>query len=506
MASPITIERALTDKRLLGAALGDLATWQVWIVVLKVAFGLPLDEAERSIFASVAGNRAPPSKRVRELWCVIGRRGGKSRVAAALAIYLACFVKHKLAAGERGMVLVLAASVEQAKTVFSYAKAFLTSSPVLAKEIEEATSSEIRLRNGVIIGMHACSYKTVRGRTLLGCVFDEVSFWRSEESAMPDIETYRAVLPSLATTDGMLIGISTPYRKVGLLHQKHRDYFGNDDADTLVVSGGSKLFNPSLSDAVIDAQRAVDPTAASAEWDAQFRADLASYLDDATIDAAIDYGRPLELPPRSGLHYKAFIDASGGRHDHFTVAVGHRDREHGRFIIDCVRGIAPPFDPSNVTKEFAALIKFYRCTSATGDAYSAEWVKSEFSRNGIHYRPSDLNKSEIYLETLVLYTRGLVSLPDHPRLLRELRLLERHTHRSGRDTVDHGRSGSDDHANSVAGALRLLVTSAADWSAALGLQPVGATVKWQHPPAPMTVGEYMDGLRWHVFQQTGHLP
>jgi hypothetical protein len=37
-----------------------------------------------------------------------------------------------------------------------------------------------------------------------------------------------------------------------------------------------------------------------------------------------------------------------------------------------------------------------------------------------------------------------------------LRLLERHTHRSGRDTVDHGRIGSDDFANSCCGVLRNL--------------------------------------------------
>jgi hypothetical protein len=43
-----------------------------------------------------------------------------------------------------------------------------------------------------------------------------------------------------------------------------------------------------------------------------------------------------------------------------------------------------------------------------------------------------------------LFARGLVRLPDHARLLRELRLLERHTHRSGKDTVNHGRNGSDD--------------------------------------------------------------
>jgi hypothetical protein len=98
----------------------------------------------------------------------------------------------------------------------------------------------------------------VRGRTLVATVLDEVSFWRDETSATPDIETYRAILPSLATTNGMLVGISTPYRKLGLLHQKHRDYFSTDDNEVLVVQGGSKLFNPTLSNDTINAQRAAE--------------------------------------------------------------------------------------------------------------------------------------------------------------------------------------------------------------------------------------------------------
>jgi hypothetical protein len=69
---------------------------------------------------------------------------------------------------------------------------------------------------------------------------------------------------------------------------------------------------------------------------------------------------------------------------------------------------------------------------------------------------SDIPKSQIYLEAAPLFARGLVVLPDHPRLLRELRLLERRTHRSGRDTVDHGRNGHDDHSNAVCGVLRVL--------------------------------------------------
>jgi hypothetical protein len=46
-----------------------------------------------------------------------------------------------------------------------------------------------------------------------------------------------------------------------------------------------------------------------------------------------------------------------------------------------------------------------------------------------------------YIEALPAFTRRLVSLPDDPRLLRELHLLERHTHVSERDTVYHGLDG-----------------------------------------------------------------
>jgi hypothetical protein len=87
----ITIDTALTDRNLLGAALGNPKSWETWRTVLKAAFGLSLNADEAKAFASVAGNRKPPEYRVRELWCLVGRRGGKSRVAALIAVYLAVF-------------------------------------------------------------------------------------------------------------------------------------------------------------------------------------------------------------------------------------------------------------------------------------------------------------------------------------------------------------------------------------------------------------------------------
>jgi hypothetical protein len=172
----LSINRVLSDVRLLGGELSD-GSWSTWHATLKAAFGLSLTDEEMQTFRTVAGDRSLPKQRVRELWCIVDRRGGKSKMAAALAVYFALFVKHKLSGGERGMVLVLAMTQDQAQVVFSYALAFLRNSPALAKEIESTTRSEIRLRNGITISIHSNSFRSVRGRTLCACIFDEIAYW-----------------------------------------------------------------------------------------------------------------------------------------------------------------------------------------------------------------------------------------------------------------------------------------------------------------------------------------
>jgi hypothetical protein len=449
--SPTTIAQALSDRRLLGAGLGDASTWRTWLVALKAAFALPLDVAELEIFHTIAGNRAPPSKRVREVWFVVGRGGGKSRVAAALGDYLALFQKHKLSAGERGHVLVLAGSVDQARTVFGYSRGFLEESAALEREVVATTQSEVRLRNGAVLAVHPNSFRSIRGKTLLACIFDEVSIWRDEVSATPDVEVYTAVLPSLARTGGMLIGISTPYRKLGLLWQKYRDHFGVDGDDILVVQGPALAFNPTLDFAAIAAARAADPLKAGAEWDAIFRADIGAFLDDETVDRAIGHDRPLELPPQDGIIYIAFVDAAAGGADAYTICIGHKVGDD--FVIDVVRGTRGKYDPRVVTKEYADLCRAYHVTKVTGDAYAKDWVQGEWRNLGFEYVPSSKVKSDIYLEAMPLFMRGVVQLPNLPRLARELRLLERRTHRSGKDIVVHPDNEHDDHANVVCGVL-----------------------------------------------------
>jgi hypothetical protein len=103
-----------------------------------------------------------------------------------------------------------------------------------------------------------------------------------------------------------------------------------------------------------------------------------------------------------------------------------------------------------------------------GDNFAGEWVSQAFKKAGSAYKRSDKPKSAIYLETVQLFSRGQLNLPEHPKLLRELRLLERVTSKAGRDRVDHPMRGSDDYANSACGALVLLAAAskATPWAVA----------------------------------------
>jgi hypothetical protein len=453
----VTLDRALGDKHLLGAALGNSATWRVWHSCLKAAYAEPLTDDEREAFASVAGGRNPPERKVKEFVAAISRRAGKGRMAAGLAIYEAILVDHskRLAPGETGVVACISPTQAQARIVQRYCVGYLEASPILRSEVAEVTADEIRLRNGNVITTLTSDYRTLRGRTLLLAILDEASFLRDDTSTMPDIEAARALLPGLSTTRGMLVILSSPYRRAGLLFQRHRDFFGEDGDRVLVVAGSSAQFNPTLDMEQIDAERANDPEGASAEYDGQFRRDSASFLDEASIEAAIDRSRPLELGPQSGIVYKAFTDPSGGvGQDAYTLAIAHREGQNS--ILDVVRGTVGKINPNEVTHEYAALCREYRIATVVGDAYGREWVEAAWRGTGITYRKSELAKSDIYLEVIPMFTRGLVRLPEHPKLLRELRLLQRKPHPSGRDTVDHPRNAHDDFANAMCGALRLV--------------------------------------------------
>lgn len=460
----LTIVDAINDPHLFAPYFAG-PSWDGWRAILKAAHALPMTPEEISFFRTVA-DRDPPTRPVTELWCIVGRRGGKDSIASVIASHSAALFdqQDRLRPGETAAVLCLACDRDQARIILNYSRAYFSEIPLLSSMVTRETATGFELNNRVEITVATNSFRSVRGRPVLCAIMDEVAFYRDETSASPDEETFKAIQPALASIPGaMVIGISSPYRKAGLLHRKFKQHYGQP-GDVLVIRASTRTLNPTIPQEVVDRALEEDPAAARAEWLAEFRDDISGFLDEGSIVDAIDSDRPLELPPREGIRYHAFVDASAGRHDAFCIGIGHVEGD--RIVADVVRGRKPPFDPASVAAEYAALAQQYRIGEVVGDNYAGEWVAQAFRTAGVRYRRCEIAKSGLYLEGLPVFMRGGISIPQEPTLIRELRLLERRTTRSGRDSVDHGQAGSDDFANVLFGAMwccRLPDTPALIW-------------------------------------------
>ncbi len=453
----MNIIEAIEDPQLFRSLFRSLDTWRAWMAILKAIFALPMDHAEAERFMQLTGRQAPPAQPVQECWLVVGRRGGKSFVVSLIAVFLACFRDYRpfLGPGERGVIMIIATDRKQARVIMRYLTALLNAVPMLAAMIERQDAESLDLDNRVTIEIMTASYRTVRGYTVVAALCDEIAFWRSEDSANPAEEILAALRPAMATIPGsLLIGLGTPYKRSGPLYDAYRHHYGQD-SPVLVIQADTRTMNPSVPQSVIDRAMELDPVAATAEYLAQFRSDVGSFLDTDLIERAIEPGRR-ERAPLPFHIYDAFADPSGGAHDAFTFGIGHREGE--RVVLDVCRGWRPPFDPSAVVKEIAALLKSYRISSVTGDRYAGEWVRESFGQQGISYRHSEQTKSELYVEALPLFTTGVVDLLDIQTLTVELMQLERRTARSGKDSIDHPPGGHDDYANACCGVLAMLTS------------------------------------------------
>jgi hypothetical protein len=469
---------AIDDPALLGPYFqGD--SWSLWRTILRAAEGLPLSDEQAAAFHEVA-ERDPPSHRVRELWVVAGRRAGKDSVASAIAATAAIGdYRHLLRPGEPAVVMCLACDREQARICHGYIVAYFKSVPLLQPLVRRETDNGLELVNGVEVIIATNSFRSVRGRTIVCCIFDEVAFWRSEDTASPDFEVYTAIEPGMATLPGaMLVGISTPYRRGGLVYRKFTEAYGKPDPNVLVVRGPSRLFNPLLPQRIVDAALERDPEAASAEWLAQWRDDLSDYVDRQIIESCVMSG-VFEVPPEPAATYSGFFDpAAGTGSDSAALAIGHADAD-GTIVIDALREWRPPFSPETVVSEAAPLLHSYGTTRIVGDRWAGLWSVEPFAKRGVIYEQSAAPKSDQYRDCLPLLNSRRVRMPDNRRLVNQFCSLERQVTRTGKDSIAEPRGAHDDLCNAVAGVAGLIAAAVAPalWRAP-DLRIGGASIPW----------------------------
>lgn len=415
-----------------------------------------MDAEQHRLYEQVSGRTMAPTDVAKEVWMCLGRRGGKSRVISLIAVWLACFHSHAehLSPGELGVVQIIAADRRQAKVILRYIKAFLTKVPMLSRLIESETQESITLTNGIILEVTTGSFRSVRGRTVVAALCDEIAFWMSDESANPDTEVLAAIRPSMATIpDSMLLCASSPYARRGALYNAHASHYGKNGDPVLVFQAATKVVNPLIDQSIIDDAYNADPVSASAEYGGLFRSDLEAFVSLDVIMSCVSPGI-IERPPEGETKYVAFMDPAGGSgKDSFTLAIAHKDKASDLIVIDCIRETKPPFAPGIIVESYSKLLKRYGISTAIGDKYAGEWVREPFKLAGITYEPSARPKSDLYRDALPLINGKKVDLLDHNRMIQQFVGLERRTARSGRDSIDHAPGAHDDLCNVVAGVI-----------------------------------------------------
>lgn len=234
----------------------------------------------------------------------------------------------------------------------------------------------------------------------------------------------------------------------------------------LLLQASTLELNPAFDASAIEQAYEEDPVSASAEFGAQFRSDVESFVSLEAIEACVVPGR-IELPCVAGVEYRGFLDFAGGGvgGDSACLAVAHSEEIDGRTIaiLDLLREQRPPFSPEETCAEFAATLMSYGVTMGTADRWAGQFPTEQMSKHGVTVTPSEKSKSEIYKDVLPSLNSGTCQLLDVPRLLAQLNGLERRVARGGKDSIDHAPGGHDDVSNAAAGAIVLASSSGDFW-------------------------------------------
>jgi hypothetical protein len=448
-----TILDALRDRRLLGGlpAFQDLTTWAPWLTFLKVTYGLGLTSDELATFRRHTGRQTPRVGGYPEAVCIVGRQSGKSRIAANVAAYEAAV------SANRGSYALLVSQDQRSamRSLFKYAvEPFQL--PAFAREVSKATETALELASDVTLATYPCRAAAVRGIRACVAVVDELAFFITSDGRPTDKEMLTAIRPTLATTGGRLLILSSPYGQSGALWDLHRQHYGREDSPVLVWQASAPAMNPTLPADYLDRMRAEDADAFRSEVEGEFRSGVASLFDSALLDVVTEDGVAERLP-EAGRRYVAHFDASGGRADAAALAIGHRDGD--AVVLDVLRRWPSPHNPESVIAEAAATLRTFGVYRVQVDRFAGEFPAAAFARHSITATTAKRTTAEHFLELLPHVNAGRLRLLDRPELLRELRGLERRRGTAGKDAITHPRGSHDDTAAALAGVVVQLAGS-----------------------------------------------
>lgn len=384
-----------------------------------------------------------------------GRAGKTSRLLAPKALHAAWTVPlPTLQHGEVASALIVAPDMKLARQALSFVVGYADRSPILRDAIVgKPTTDSITLErpDGKRVRVEVLAAtrggRAVRARTLVFAGMDEAAFFFAEGTGViNDQDVYDAVYPRVVP-GGQVWVVSTPWLKgVGLLETLiEREWGSNENA--LVVSAGTRALNPTwdLDGRIEREMRLADPEKAAREIDGvPLSGSAASFFEPDAIDRAVQ--RDLEVPRRA--HPGEEITAGGDfafRRDSAALAVVHRDGRTMRVgdLFELRPTAGAPLRPSDTVRAFAARLKTHAGLQyLVADGHYRETVYEFLSESGLSFKLAPASPADAYIKARAAFREGLVRIPNHPRLIAQLKSVRGRENPGGTMSIILPRDGT----------------------------------------------------------------
>ncbi|HLV68336.1 MAG TPA: hypothetical protein VKY73_21110 [Polyangiaceae bacterium] len=360
--------------------------------------GRPLGELSTDIdvldiFGGVLPECAP-----KEFCLVAGIRGGKSLMAAALAVRASQVVDvSRLGPGEVPRVAVMSLDTDKAKVVLNqHLLGNLMAKPELRSLIARHPDGRLKilLSEGSVTLRHPSGreveIKVVAGARaggslvsmwMAGVIFDEATRMVGHEDGVVNLDESRDAVAGRVLPGGQIIYIGSAFAPFGPVYQMVSERFGKPGPDVVVCKAKAYQLNPSnwTEEAMRDLESR-NPVAYACDVLSEFKAPDATFFEHSVLQRQTR--TEPELLPRDPLcRYQAAIDP-GTRGNAWTlVIVGHV--QHGKYAVARIRqwrgSTSEPLSPLKVLEDIQRECAAYGITSVWTDQWSVDALR-EISR------------------------------------------------------------------------------------------------------------------------------
>ncbi len=397
-----------------------------------------LEGVDREIARQLLGDVDDvPALARRVLVLVLGRGSGKSTIAAAYGVWrMVTADVSRCGPGDMPHVVVIAPGKRTAGLAVRMALALVQGSRALRTQLESETADgfEMRRPDGRLVAFAAFAASrggaSARGLSVLSFILDEAQFFTSDsEFVVNDRDIFSAIVPRLMP-GGAGVFISTPWPVTTLMGELHEKNFGSPSnalaalAPTLVMRDGDETLV-----ALVAAERERDPENAAREFDcdASLTAGSSQFFDPGAIRAAVDLTLVLPLTAKPGVVVSCGADF-GFRSDSSAIVVSHKSGVIMTIAeLDELRPKRDaPLQPSVVVGHFATIVKRHGGSYVVADSHYREAIAEHLRDAKLYFVPTPdgaTGKLETYARARALLHEGRVRLPNHPRLLEQLRAM-----------------------------------------------------------------------------------